>query len=147
MVRAMFKTAVSAVSRMLRRFYRPSHLKLGSEGERIARRVLERSGMEFLSANFRWGKYELDLIFRDGPVLCFVEVKTRSSPLFAPETAVDRMKKKRIIRTGARYAVKYGLTGCRRRFDIVEVIFRDGKLSEVHHIRSAFRQGRGDGWI
>ena len=43
------------------------------------RNHLRRRGLEFLTANFRSKRGEIDLVFREGDCLVFVEVKTRSS--------------------------------------------------------------------
>ena len=56
----------------------PEHLRRGRLGEDAARRRLQELGLRFLAANFRCPRGELDLIFRDGDCLVFVEVKTRS---------------------------------------------------------------------
>ena len=121
-----------------RTLFRPAHLKLGERGERIARLVLERSGMEYLACNYRCRNGEIDLIFREHDVLCLVEVKTRHRSRFAPETAVNWEKKKRISRAGRRYIRQQNLRGRKVRCDIVEVIFEGRKLAEVHHLRNAF---------
>ncbi|MBM3840221.1 MAG: YraN family protein [Verrucomicrobia bacterium] len=57
----------------------PQHLKRGKLGERAAKRHLQERGLKFLTANFRSPRGEIDLVFRDGDCLVFVEVKTRSS--------------------------------------------------------------------
>ena len=54
-------------------------MNLGSYGENLARKFLEKKGFKLIEKNFktpRWG--EIDLVMRDGETLVFVEVKTRS---------------------------------------------------------------------
>ena len=51
--------------------------RLGAFGEGHARRFLEARGYQLLDANWRKRGGEIDLVFRDGPNLVFVEVKTR----------------------------------------------------------------------
>ena len=58
---------------------KPEHLRRGELGERAAKRHLQKLGLKFLTANFRSDRGEIDLIFRDGDCLAFVEVKARSS--------------------------------------------------------------------
>ncbi|MBE7501899.1 MAG: YraN family protein [Verrucomicrobiales bacterium] len=53
------------------------HLERGRLGERA--RHLAAGSQKFLTANFRTRRGEIDLVFRDGACLVFVEVKTRSS--------------------------------------------------------------------
>ena len=58
---------------------KPEHLRRGALGERAAKKFLQRQGLKFLTANFRSKHGEIDLIFRAGDCLVFIEVKTRSS--------------------------------------------------------------------
>ena len=128
-----------ACKRLRSHMFMAPHLRFGARGERIARLILERCGMEYLTGNFRIPGGEIDLIFRDGEELCFIEVKTRHRSLYAPEAAVNREKKLRISRTASRYMRICGLRGVKCRCDIVEVIFDGDSLAEVHHYRDAFR--------
>ena len=61
----------------LQRPERPEHLRRGEVGERAAKKHLQKLGLKFLTANFRSKRGEIDLIFRDGDCLVFVEVKSR----------------------------------------------------------------------
>ncbi|EEF59109.1 YraN family protein [Pedosphaera parvula] len=58
---------------------KPLHLQHGELGERAAKKYLRKQGLKFFTANFKSDRGEIDLIFRDGDGLVFVEVKTRSS--------------------------------------------------------------------
>src|ERR1043166_2868446 len=78
----------------------PRHRKQGLLGERAAKRHLCRSGLRFLTANFRSRRGEIDLVFRDGDCLVFVEVKTRSSEEWTrPAAAVDARKQRLLSQT------------------------------------------------
>ena len=69
---------------------KPLHLRHGELGERAAGDISRRRGLKFLTANFRSKRGEIDLVFRDGDCLVFVEVKTRSSEDWTrPAAAVD----------------------------------------------------------
>lgn len=50
----------------------------GDTGESIACAYLENKGYRLLRKNYRMGRYEIDLVMRDGDVLVFVEVKART---------------------------------------------------------------------
>ena len=56
----------------------PISQRRGAAGERAAKERLQRDGLKFLTANFRSERGEIDLVFRDGDCLVFVEVKTRT---------------------------------------------------------------------
>ncbi len=113
--------------------------RLGLLGESIAVRVLEELGMECLVRNFRYKRDEIDLVCRDGVVLCFVEVKTRGKRGWhRPAKAVNSAKQSNIIRASRGYLRTIGKPKLTCRYDIVEVLFEHGRLAEVHHLPGAF---------
>ena len=102
---------------------RQAHIRLGRKGEMLAYRLLKTVGMDILLRNFRGPHGEIDLIARDGAILCFVEVKTRRrSTRSRPADAVTREKKTHIIRTAERYLKQIGNPPIIHRYDIIEVI-------------------------
>jgi putative endonuclease len=109
------------------------HLMLGMRGEALAARHLERAGYRLVASNFtvpvgrnRRGMIvsaEIDLIAYDGPVLCFVEVKTRASDWFAPpEANVDLRKQRQVARAARAYRRLFGLMNAAYRYDVVSVL-------------------------
>ena len=122
---------------------RPLHLRHGELGERAAKRHLKRQGLKFLTANFRSPRGEIDLVFRDGECLVFVEVKTRSSEEWSrPAAAVDRERRGRLTRAGLDYLRRLRNPPVKVRFDIVEVLLADGQVREVRHLENAFPMER-----
>jgi putative endonuclease len=117
----------------------PAHLATGRAGEAAARKFLEQKGLKFLTANFKGKRGEIDLVFRDGDCLVFVEVKTRSPGSWtAPARAVDREKRIALARTAADYLrLLKGESICFR-FDVVEVIIESGEVREIRHIEGSF---------
>jgi putative endonuclease len=119
------------------------HLRHGEVGERAARKHLRRSGMKFLTANFRSPRGEIDLVFRDRDCLVFVEVKTRSSEEWGrPAAAVDAERRWRLTRTGLDYLRRLRNPKVKVRFDIVEVLLEGGFVREVRHLPDAFPMAR-----
>lgn len=117
---------------------RPMHLRIGKAGEKIAKKYLISKKMKFLYANFKYKKDEIDLIFRDGQYLVFVEVKTRTQNKWnvRPVSAVNTKKREKIY-----VAIRHYLKMLHRvppppwRVDIVEVLLDNSHaLSEIHHI-------------
>ena len=109
------------------------HIDLGRRGERVAADYLCARGYELVAANFKTGvgrnrrgavvQTEIDLVAYDGPVLCFVEVKTRASDWFAaPESNVDLRKQRQVTRAARAYRRLLGLQGAPHRYDVVSVI-------------------------
>jgi hypothetical protein len=73
------------------------HLETGKRGEEEAYFFLRKKGYIMVARNYRSPRRrgEIDLIGWDGDVLCFVEVKTRTSHDVKPaEAAVDRDKQR-----------------------------------------------------
>lgn len=117
----------------------PLHLRHGVLGERAAKKQLKKTGLKFLTANFRSERGEVDLIFGDGDCLVFVEVKTRSSEDWArPAAFVDAGKRRRLSQCALDYLRLLKNPPVKIRFDIVEVLLEDGAVREVRHLPNAF---------
>jgi len=118
---------------------RPEHLRRGALGEHAAKKFLRRQELKFLAANFRSKHGEIDLVFRDGDCLAFIEVKTRSSEDWTrPAAAVNAVRRRRLSRTALDYLRLLQNPAVKIRFDIVEVLLMDGKVHEVRHLPNAF---------
>ena len=127
----------------LGRAEKPPHLRHGELGERAAKRQLKRQGLKFLTANFRSPRGEIDLVFRDGECLVFVEVKTRSSEEWArPAAAVNAERRRRLTRAALDYLGLLKNPPVKLRFDIVEVLLQDGAVREVRHLPNTFAMER-----
>ncbi|MBC8242952.1 MAG: YraN family protein [Verrucomicrobia bacterium] len=117
----------------------PEHLRRGRAGEAAAKRHLQRAGLKFLTANFRSKSSEIDLVFRDGNCLVFVEVKARTEGGWTrPAAAVDQRKRRLLGQAAKEYLRRAGNPETKFRFDVVEVLLRDGAVSEVRHLPNAF---------
>ena len=92
-----------------------------------------------MTANFRSAHGEIDLVFRDGDCLVFVEVKTRSSENWTrPAAAVNAAKRRRLSQTALAYLRQLKNPRVKIRFDIVEVLLAEGKVREVRHLPNTF---------
>ena len=116
---------------------------VGRHGEELAARHLEAAGLRLLARNWRCREGELDIVARDGAVLVFVEVKTRSSLAYgAPAEAVGRAKSARIRHLALRWIMAQRDEPEPQfweavRFDVVAVVRgRDG--FEVTHLPGVF---------
>jgi putative endonuclease len=115
---------------------RPSHQRTGQRGEEEAYFFLRKSGYVMVARNFRSPRCrgEIDLIGWDRDVLCFIEVKTRTSVYVkTAEAAVDRHKRRQIAAVAREYL--RGLPpSCQWRFEIVSVYYDQSKASQKPRI-------------
>ncbi|HSV64561.1 MAG TPA: YraN family protein [Mycobacteriales bacterium] len=111
---------------------------LGRYGEQVAAEHLERSGLEVVDRNWRCAEGELDIVAREGDVLVFCEVKTRSGLGFGdPAEAVVGRKAERLRRLALRWLAAHEISCRDLRFDVVTVLRTDDGL-RVRHLRAAF---------
>jgi len=112
----------------------PTHLDFGRRGEQLAAAYLQQLGYRLVASNFTVPvgrnrveaviSVEVDLIAYEGPILCFVEVKTRASDQFAaPSANVDLRKQRQITRAARAYRRIFGLLGQHCRYDVVSIVF------------------------
>jgi putative endonuclease len=91
---------------------------LGQASEALACRFLERQGLELVERNWRSRFGEIDLVFRDGVSIVFVEVRLRTSAAYGGAAeSIDRRKRARLLAAARLY-----LSGRRERpcrFDVV----------------------------
>lgn len=122
---------------------KPKHLRHGALGESAAKKFLKQQGLKFLTANFRSPRGEIDLVFRDGDGLVFVEVKARSSEEWSrPAAAVDAERRRRLSQCGLDYLRLLKNPQVKIRFDIVEVLLADGNVREIRHLPNTFTMAR-----
>ena len=73
------------------------HLESGKYGEQLATRYLEGQGYSILFVNWRYKRWEIDIVAKERDVLVFVEVKSRSMTSFGePVDFVDQKKRQHL---------------------------------------------------
>ena len=110
---------------------------LGEEGEKIAKKHLLEKGYLILDQNWRFKKYEVDIIATHKDQIVFVEVKTRSSNSFGePELFVTKQKQGFLVKAANEYIVSKNIQlDCR--FDIISVLQLNNSFI-VKHLEAAF---------
>jgi len=117
------------------------HIKLGKEGEKIAKQYLENKGISIIEVNWRFHHKEVDIICKNGTTLIFAEVKTRTCDYFQkPFEAVDE-KKQQFLTEAAEAFVCNFTDFSEIRFDIVSIVFNNNKVRSIEHIKEAFIPG------
>jgi putative endonuclease len=109
----------------------------GDEGEERAARFLMDKGFEILFTQWKFYRYEIDIIASNEVNIVFVEVKTRYSSAFGmPWEAVNQSKRKRICQSADAFLQTID-TELEPRFDIISIIIQ-GQNVTIEHIEDAF---------
>lgn len=123
----------------------PAHLVVGIEGEDAVLFFLRRKGYTVVARRWSSGDVpgDVDLIVWDGPMLCFIEVKTRTAHDLTPaEVAVDEHKRNVLRRLARRYVRQLPQTAAPPvRFDVVSVYQVPGQEREFQHFEGSFGWG------
>jgi putative endonuclease len=111
---------------------------MGDRGENRAARFLRERGYKILIRNFRCPLGEIDIVARDGRTLVFCEVKTRADDNPTPEDQVNGFKQHQITKAAKYYLSRYGVPQPPSRFDVIAVVWPDGKDPQIRHTPHAF---------
>ena len=114
----------------------------GNRGEAVVAGYLRKKGYRLLESQFRCRFGEIDLIARSPEgVLCFVEVKTRSSKEFSNAMEAVTAQKQKKLRTTAQIYLAHTGVDCPCRFDVAEVYPGGNGIwdrPEINYITNAF---------
>lgn len=120
----------------------PAHLVTGIDGETAAFFYLRRKGYTVVARRWSSGDVpgDVDLIAWQGPMLCFVEVKTRTTRDASPaEIAVDSHKRNTLRRLARQYVRQLPQeTAPPVRFDVLSVYLVPRQEKEFVHFEGAF---------
>ncbi len=114
---------------------------IGNAGEAETARYLRRKGYTLLASQWRCRFGELDLVARDSKgVICFVEVKLRSSTAYGlPREFVDGRKQARLRAAAACYLSTHGMDAAAR-FDVAEVYTdKEHRVLRLEYLENAFQ--------
>ena len=117
------------------------HLETGRRGEEEAYFHLRRLGYVLVARNYRSPRRhgELDLIGWDGDVLCFIEVKTRTTRAVMPAEAAVDAEKQRDLALVAREYLRRVAGSLPWRFDVVSVYLDEaGGAPDITLFKNAF---------
>ena len=114
--------------------------KLGRWGEKLAARFLRRQGYHIIRRNYLSPVGEIDIVAREGDVLVFVEVKTRTGDEYGgPLAAVGPGKQRKVAQAAQSYLARHRLGEVPCRFDVVGVTCVEGKKEpDIELVRGAF---------
>lgn len=108
----------------------------GNHAEDFVCLHLEKKGYKIVCRNFRVQGGEIDVIAEKDFYICFVEIKYRTNGS-GLETAIDRKKQRRVIKSAEQYIRK---TGCKLqpRFDAAFVSSYNGESMSLEYISNAY---------
>jgi putative endonuclease len=110
----------------------------GKRGEDLAKGFFSSLGYRLLDANYRTKHGEIDLIFMDGRVLVFVEVKTRKKKSSRDiELLIDKRKANRILKSAEIYINNSDIEFEEIRLDALFVELKSGEPL-FKHIKSFY---------
>jgi putative endonuclease len=119
----------------------PSHQRTGRRGEEDAYFYLRRQGYVMVARNYRSPRRrgEIDLVGWEADMLCFIEVKTRTSREVKPaEAAVDREKRRELAGMAREY-LRHMPQEIQWRFDVVSVYYQSFPAGvEIELFKNAF---------
>jgi putative endonuclease len=137
----LFEAIVNAFERANVRKSEAPHLITGRRGEQAAFFYLRRQGFIVTARGWRSGQArgDLDLVAWEGDVICFVEVKTRTTRAVATaEASVDEDKRRTLRRLARHYLRQLPKQDVPVRFDILSIYFEKEKAAEFEMFRGAF---------
>ena len=112
---------------------------LGRWGEEQAAIFFLEEGYEIIARNVRTPYGEIDLIVRQGDVLVFVEVKTRSNDTYGmPEVSITAKKQEHMLLAAKSYLLDHSELDTAWRIDVVAIRRRGNEPApEIIHYENA----------
>lgn len=111
---------------------------LGNFGEQIAAEYLIKNSYFILEKNWRFKKYEIDIIAQKNDIIHIIEVKTRHISEFGePEDFVTKAKQKYIV-TAANEFMNQKNLNLECEFDIISIKLVENKQPQLNHLKNAF---------
>jgi putative endonuclease len=109
--------------------------EIGAWGEGIAADWLAERGCEIVARNTRTPYGEIDIIARQGDMMLFVEVKTRTSDKMGlPEDAITPRKQQHMLAAAEHYAAEHEVNHWQ--VDVIAVEGKPGTKPVVTHFEN-----------
>ncbi|MCX7927719.1 MAG: YraN family protein [Candidatus Omnitrophica bacterium] len=116
-----------------------SNLPFGKRAEELACEYLKKQGLEIVARNIRRSGAEIDIVAKDKNVVCFIEVKARTSDKFGlPQEAIDIKKRTKIIHAAEAFLEEQNWLDCVCRFDVLAIRL-SGNSIIYEYIKDAFQ--------
>jgi putative endonuclease len=117
---------------------RKANLETGRRGEELAIAYLEKHGFSVIEKNWRYSRFEIDVIASKNEMLHFIEVKTRRSFDYGlPEESVSFKKINNLLKAGAQYQYQHREWE-RVQYNILSIILQAGAAPEFFFIEDIY---------
>ena len=114
-------------------------INLGKLGEQEAVKLLQVQGYKIIERNFRTKLGEIDIIAQDDDTICFVEVRTKTSPDEGhPLESISPHKCRKLTQAAWCYLKEKDLAEANVRFDVVAVVPSDNGEYKTELVKNAF---------
>jgi putative endonuclease len=115
-----------------------AHNAFGKAGEQMAAEWLELHGFQVICSNWRYRRYEIDIIASKDGILHFVEVKSRHDDLFGkPEDWVNNRKGRHLLTAGVAFTEKYP-EWTQIQYDIVSILLTPEGKPDLFFIEDVY---------
>ena len=115
---------------------------LGERAEAAVVDYLAAQGVAIVAQNLHLGRFEIDIVARDGPVVMVVEVRVRGASAWTRAFgSMDGKKRLKVRRAGERlWRDRYRNDASveRLRFDAASVAFDENGRATVEYVKAAF---------
>ncbi len=116
----------------------PRHIEFGKNGEELALEWLSHNEYKILHTNWRYGRYEVDIIARRKSILHFIEIKTRRSLRYGhPEERVSPKKIEHIMQAAMGWVRRFPHRG-RIQYDVLSITLRKDATPEFFLIEDVY---------
>ena len=113
-------------------------IQIGNQGETMAVNFLKEKGYQIVETKWRHRRAEIDIIAKDGSILVFVEVRTRSYDFFGkPESSITTRKERLIADAAFAYMEAIGYEW-EIRFDVIGILWETHDRITIEHFEDAF---------
>ena len=110
--------------------------RIGKWGEQIAEQYLRDKGCEIMDRNARTPFGEIDIVARQGEMILFVEVKTRTSnKMGLPEESITARKRTHMLGAAEHYAAEHEIDYWQ--IDVIAIEGRPGSRPTITYFENA----------
>ena len=112
--------------------------RIGQWGEETAVKHLTKLGYEILARNIRTPYGEIDVVVRQGDMIIFVEVKTRTSNTMGlPEESITARKRQHMISAAEHYAAASEIDHWQ--IDVISIEGKPGSEPKITYFENALQ--------